>query len=127
MFRTRRRSTLRAVVACAAAYALALNMILAGVFGASALLGDGFGLRTAEICLSHSGSDDGSPAQPAGNDSHCILCVAGIGAPVLTEHATIAKPIVAVTVIVSKHRNAAILSPVVRDPSKPPRGPPHTA
>jgi hypothetical protein len=127
MFRTRRCSTLRAVVACTAAYVLALNMILAGVLGASALISDESGLGTAQICLGHRGSDEGSPTQPASNDPHCILCLAGIDAPVLIEQATIAEPIVAALAMVLKHRDPAILSPVARDPSKPPIGPPHKA
>jgi hypothetical protein len=61
------------------------------------------------------------------NDPHCILCLAGIDAPVLTQQATIAEPIVAAVVIVLKHRDPAILSPVARDPSNPPTGPPHKA
>jgi hypothetical protein len=125
MFRARRCSTLRAIVACTAAYVLALNVILAGVLGASALTSNNAGLGNPPICLSHSGSDEGAPTQPASSDSHCILCLAGLDAPVLTERATIAEPIVAAGVIVAKHHDPAILSPVARDPSKPPTGPPH--
>ena len=81
--------TWRAIVAGAAAYALALNLILAGALsGQVAIAGaasDGF-----EICLGHSGdADQQSPSLPDTGKLHCVLCVVATHAPVVPEGAVV--------------------------------------
>jgi hypothetical protein len=109
--------TWRAIVAGAAAYALALNLILAGALsGQVAIAGaasDGF-----EICLGHSGdADQQSPSLPDTGKFHCVLCVVATHAPVV--------PAFAVGTIISVERaQGASPSLAPRDPGKPPTGPP---
>jgi hypothetical protein len=89
MFRGRQKGwTWRAVVAGIAAYALALNVIFAGSLGGTiAIAGDDPG--GFEICLGHIGaSDQQAPALPDTGKLHCVLCVAGIDAPVLPAKVT---------------------------------------
>ncbi len=126
MFRKRQVGrTWRAIVACAVAYALALNVILAGAFGARVLAAGGEEPGAFEICLGHNGdSDPGLPAQPINDKLHCVLCVTGAQAPVLPEDAVIAMTTVAATAIILGHDSDGRPPSNSRDPGKPPRGPP---
>jgi hypothetical protein len=121
-----RGRTWRAVVACAAAYALALNIILAGVLGASAL---GDPARGAfEICLSHDGgSDQGAPVNSGGGQLHCVLCLTGAQVPVLPAQASVVVASTAYATTPVSHRSDDRPPAAARDPAKPPTGPPHTA
>jgi hypothetical protein len=115
----------RAIVACTVAYALALNIILAGVIGASAATEGQLG--TAEICLSHVNSNRGLPDRPAHDDSHCVLCLTDANAPVLPAHVGIACTIAPAVALVLRPSQEGIPRAALRDPGKPPRGPPLTA
>ena len=119
--------TWRAIVAGVAAYALALNVIFAGgLAGQIAVAGDaspGF-----EICLGHIGaSDQQAPAVPDTGKLHCVLCVAGIDAPVLPASAAVAMAFARSAVIAADRADDAGQSLAPRDPGKPPTGPPLTA
>ena len=119
--------TWRAIVAGVAAYALALNVIFAGgLAGQIAVAGDaspGF-----EICLGHIGaSDRQAPAVPDAGKLHCVLCVAGIDAPVLPASAAVAMAFARSAVIAADRADDAGQSLAPRDPGKPPTGPPPTA
>ena len=119
--------TWRAIVAGVAAYALALNVIFAGgLAGQIAVAGDaspGF-----EICLGHIGaSDQQAPAVPDTGKLHCVLCVAGIDAPVLPASAAVAMAFARSAVIAADRADDAGQSLAPRDPGKPPTGPPPTA
>ena len=128
MFRKRQNgSTWRAIVAGIAAYALALTVIFAGgLAGQIAVAGDaspGF-----EICLGHIGaSDQQAPAVPDTGKLHCVLCVAGIDAPVLPASAAVAMAFARSAVIAADRADDAGQSLAPRDPGKPPTGPPLTA
>jgi hypothetical protein len=116
--------TWRAIVAGAAAYALALNLILAGALsGQVAIAGaasDGF-----EICLGHSGdADQQSPALPDSGKLHCVLCVVATQAPVVPEGAVLVAAFAVSTIISVERAQGASPSPAPRDPGKPPTGPP---
>jgi hypothetical protein len=116
--------TWRAIVAGAAAYALALNLVLAGALsGQVAIAGaasDGF-----EICLGHSGdADQQSPALPDSGKLHCLLCVVATHAPVVPEGAVVVAAFAVITIISVERAQGASPSPAPRDPGKPPTGPP---
>lgn len=119
--------TWRAIVAGIAAYALALNVIFAGgLAGQIAVAGDASG--GFEICLGHGGSSDQqSPAVPDAGKLHCVLCVAGVDAPVLPANAVVAAAFAQSAIISSARADDATPSPAPRDPGKPPTGPPLTA
>jgi hypothetical protein len=129
MFRKRQLGrALHAIVACTVAYALALNIFLAGALGAQALAANGQDPGAFEICLSHNGnSDQESPAQPAADQLHCVLCVVGVQAPILPHLVRVTavfEPAVAILLgCASDPRPLA----TAHDPGKPPRGPPLTA
>ena len=128
MFRGRQKGwTWRAVVAGIAAYALALNVIFAGSLGGTiAIAGDDPG--GFEICLGHIGvSDQQAPALPDTGKLHCVLCVAGIDAPVLPASAAVAMGFARSAVIAADRADDAGQSLAPRDPGKPPTGPPLTA
>jgi hypothetical protein len=128
MFRGRQKGwTWRAVVAGIAAYALALNVIFAGSLGGTiAIAGDDPG--GFEICLGHIGaSDQQAPALPDTGKLHCVLCVAGIDAPVLPASAAVAMAFARSAVIAADRADDAGQSLAPRDPGKPPTGPPLTA
>ena len=128
MFRGRQKGgTWRAVVAGIVAYALALNVIFAGgLTGQIAVADDPSG--GFEICLGHSGaSDRQSPAVPDAGKLHCVLCVAGIDAPVLPASAAVAMAFARSAVIAADRADDAGQSLAPRDPGKPPTGPPLTA
>jgi hypothetical protein len=117
--------TWRAIIASAAAYALALNLILAGALsGQVAIAGaasDGF-----EICLGHSGeADQQSPALPDTGKLHCVLCVVGTHAPVVPEGAIAIAAFAVSTIISVELAQSSSPSLAPRDPGKPPTGPPH--
>jgi hypothetical protein len=117
--------TWRAIVASAAAYALALNLILAGALsGQVAIAGaasDGF-----EICLGHSGdADQQSPALPDSGKLHCVLCVVATHAPVVPEGAVAIAAFAPSTIISVELAQSLSPSLAPRDPGKPPTGPPH--
>ena len=119
--------TWRAIVASAAAYSLALNLIVAGVLGGrisvAGAASDGF-----EICLGHSGtSDQRSPELPDAGKLHCVLCITSAHAPVMPEGASVAVALGASAIIAAERVDDANLAPAPRDPGKPPRGPPLTA
>ena len=116
--------TWRAIVAGAAAYALALNLILAGALsGQVAIAGaasDGF-----EICLGHSGdADQQSPSLPDTGKFHCVLCVVATHAPVVPEGAVLVAAFAVSTIISVERAQGASPSLAPRDPGKPPTGPP---
>jgi hypothetical protein len=116
--------TWRAIVAGAAAYAVALNLILAGALsGQVAIAGaasDGF-----EICLGHSGdADQQSPSLPDTGKLHCVLCVIATHAPVVPEGAVVIAAFAVSTIISVERAQGASPSPAPRDPGKPPTGPP---
>ena len=128
MFRVRqKRWTWRAFVAGITAYALALNVIFAGSLGGTiAVAGDDPG--GFEICLGHIGaSDQQAPAVPDTGKLHCVLCVAGIDAPVLPASAAVAMAFARSAVIAADRADDAGQSLAPRDPGKPPTGPPLTA
>jgi hypothetical protein len=128
MFRRGQKSwTWRAIVAGAAAYALAFNVILAGALDGpiASTNGDPGGF---EICLGHSGaSDQQSPELPDAGKLHCVLCVSGAHAPVVPEGAFVAVAFGAGATIVVERVDDASPPTAPRDPGKPPRGPPLTA
>ena len=128
MFRVRQKGwTWRAVVAGITAYALALNVIFAGSLGGTiAVAGDDPG--GFEICLGHIGaSDQQAPAVPDTGKLHCVLCVAGIDAPVLPASAAVAMAFARSVVIAADRAEGTGHSLAPRDPGKPPTGPPPTA
>lgn len=126
MFRRGQKGwTWRAIVAGAAAYALALNLLLAGALsGQVAIAGaasDGF-----EICLGHRvDADQQLPALPEAAKLHCALCVVAAHAPVVPEGAVVAAAFAVSTTIAVERTHDASPSLAPRDPGKPPTGPPH--
>ena len=127
MFRTRHLGrTWRAIVAGAAAYALALNVILAGMTGAAAVATSGGDPSGFEICLSH-GSNPGAPTQPIDGKLHCLLCLVGTHAPVLPADAFVAVAFAPVIIVILGGADDGRPPATIRDPGKPPRGPPLTA
>jgi hypothetical protein len=118
--------TWRAIVASAAAYALALNLILAGALSGQIALA-GAASVGFEICLAHGGNaDQQSPALPDAGKLHCALCVVATHAPVVPEGAVgVAAAFAASTTIAVERTHEASPSLAPRDPGKPPTGPPH--
>ena len=119
--------TWRAIVASAAAYALVLNVVIAGTLGGQIHL-SGNDPGGFEICLGHSGtSDQQSPEPPDAGKLHCVLCVVATHAPVVPDGAVVVAAFAASTTISIERAQDASTSLAPRDPGKPPRGPPLTA
>jgi hypothetical protein len=128
IFRTGKFRSGGRVIGCAVAYALLINLFLAGILGAQASL-NAHGDAGFAICLT---SSDGTPASPADHGAspaakiHCMLCAVGgaladaaapTAAVVAPDAVTLAaEPFVAETATVS-----------TRPSSTSPRGPPQTA
>jgi hypothetical protein len=127
MFRTARTSsTWRAIVAGAAAYALAFNLILAGAL-AGPIAGTDPDVGASEICLGHGGAaDQQNPALPDAGASHCVLCVAGLGAPILPTRTVVAFAFGKSATIAIARVSTVSPPPAPHDPGKPPTGPPLT-
>jgi hypothetical protein len=118
----------RAVIAAAAAYALVLNLILAGLAGAGAVANAAGTSGDFELCLSHSGgSDPSSPAVPEKGAFHCVLCVTAQHAPVLQALSFTSVAFEASSAIVFPSGAASAPTALFRDPGRPPTGPPLTA
>ena len=117
----------RAIVACAGAYALALNVILASVLGGPLAVAGG-NPAGFEICLDHKGTpDQQSPASPDAGKFHCVLCIASFDASVLSADAVATVALGNSEIISADSADNAGPSPTHRDPGKPPTGPPLTA
>jgi hypothetical protein len=123
----RQAMRLRASIAMAAAYALAINLILAGGLGGPLIaVEDGSG--GFEICLGHDGdSDQQSPALPDAGKFHCVLCIAGSDAPVLPATTVVTMALGHGAIISAERADDTSPPHAPRDPGKPPTGPPLTA
>jgi hypothetical protein len=127
MFRNRLSgSRWRAFVACSAAYALALNIILTGAFGAASANAKGGDQGAFETCLSH-GGNPAAPIQPAEDNLHCVLCVTGVHTPVLPVPPSVTLAFTANPAVDVGPAEELAPPASARDPSKPTRGPPPAA
>jgi hypothetical protein len=116
----------RAVVAAAAAYALALNLMFAGALaGRIAIDGD---TGASEICLGHTGgADQQTPALPDTGKLHCVLCAASLGPSVVPTSAIVTIAFSSRPIMATESARDAYPRLAPRDPGKPPTGPPLTA
>lgn len=128
-FRTGMLKACGRVIGCAVAYALLINLILAGVLGAQNASAEVHGGSAFELCLT---GPDGQPLPGDGNAGHaakihCVLCVTGgqlAAGPVVFATVELAQ---AVTRIAAKPAYDSLALSPVDHRSTSQRGPPQQA
>ena len=127
-FRTGKLRAIGRVIGRAAAYALLINLILAGLHGAQNAQAEIHGGPAFELCLT---GDNGVPAGDgnAGHAAkiHCVLCVTGGALGAMPAPATAASVALVVTQVPPPPGYDRIASSTVDRRSTSPRGPPAQA